>query len=57
MGQSLQRQAEPADLATLLEEAEERIDLACEQIDDPIQLNKLKEAEFTLWKIRAERSR
>lgn len=55
MSQSLQRRDEDADVAALLEEAERLIGRASQEIDDPYDRNRLKEAEFTLWKIRAER--
>lgn len=55
MAQTLRRANDAAEVEELLAEAEALIDRAGEAVDDPIQLNKLKEAQFTLWKIRAER--
>lgn len=54
MVQSLRRETEPVDVEALLEEAERLIDQAGEGIDDPIQLNQLKEAQFTLSQLRTQ---
>lgn len=54
MAQSLRRETEPVDVEALLAEAERLIDQAGEGIEDPIQLNQLKTAQFTLSQIRTQ---
>lgn len=57
MAQSLRTETEPVDIEALLEEAEGLIDQAGEGIEDPIQLNQLKTAQFTLGQIRTQLAR
>ena len=52
MAELLERGADPAETAAHLAEAERRLALAAEDVEDPFVLNRLKELEFRVWELR-----
>jgi hypothetical protein len=57
MAELVQRRDDDAEPLDRLEVAERQLALACEAVDDPFDLQKLKEAQFAVYEVRTKLSR